>query len=156
MGTVMLRGILVSGLGQGRAFTALDWVRAQFLARLGIDPYPGTLNVRLEAPAEQAAWERLRALPGITIEPISPEFCEARAYLVRVAKGYLSVPLKTAEGQQAAIILPNVPDYPHNQVELVAAVNLRRALGLVEGDAVSVWVDERYLPQNALQGLRSP
>jgi CTP-dependent riboflavin kinase len=147
MGTVVLRGRLVSGLGQGSEFTRLDWVRSQFAARLGIDPYPGTLNLQLDEPTELGKWRRLKAHPGIRIEPASAEFCEARGYPARVVKGSpLPFPKDDADtpwadGLRAAIILPDVPGYPPAQIELIAAVNLREALGLEDGDVVSVRVE---------------
>lgn len=140
MGAVILRGIVVGGLGRGREFTSLAWVRAQFRARLNIDPHPGTLNLRLEAPHELATWGRLRAQPGVSIDPISPEFCEARAYPAVVAKGSHFTSAGAANGLRAAIVLPDVPGYPRDRVELVAGVHLRQALGLADGDVVTLWV----------------
>ena len=45
----LIRGRLVGGIGLGRHFTRLDWARRQFIDKLGIDPFPGTLNVRVES-----------------------------------------------------------------------------------------------------------
>ncbi|MFB3067731.1 MAG: DUF120 domain-containing protein [Acidobacteriota bacterium] len=43
------------------------------------------------------------------------------------------------EGQvSGAIVLPAVPSYPNNVVELLAPVNLREALGLGDGGAVTI------------------
>lgn len=147
MGTVVLHGKLVSGLGQGREFTQLDWVRSQFAARLGIDPYPGTLNLQLETSTELEKWRRLQAHPGVRIEPASAEFCEARGYPARVMRGTSPSPPQDrahpswTDGVRAAIVLPDVPGYPPAQVELIAEVNLREALELKDGDVVSVYVE---------------
>lgn len=45
-------------------------------------------------------------------------------------------------GPPAAIILPNVSGYPYTQVEPIAAVRLRDALNLQNGDTVIVQVKE--------------
>jgi CTP-dependent riboflavin kinase len=44
-----ITGRLASGLGEGAAFTGLPWAREQFIARLGLDPFPGTVNLVLES-----------------------------------------------------------------------------------------------------------
>jgi len=42
-----LQGQLVHGLGLARNLTRIDWVRRQLIDRVGIDPHPGTLNLKL-------------------------------------------------------------------------------------------------------------
>lgn len=126
-----LIGQVVRGQGQGRQYTQLDWVRQRFLAQLGIDPYPGTLNLRLMEPASLERWRQLRATPGVAIEPASADFCWARCYSVALG----------SERLPAAIVLPDVPGYPDDTLELIAAVALREALGLRDGAEVAVWVE---------------
>jgi riboflavin kinase len=41
---------------------------------------------------------------------------------------------------RGAIIFPLVPDYPQNKMELIAPVNVRKALGASAGDMVEVEV----------------
>jgi riboflavin kinase len=42
----------------------------------------------------------------------------------------------------AAIVVPHVPDYPPDKLELVAAVRVRDALNLQPGDRVIVTIGE--------------
>lgn len=122
-----IRGRITSGIGRGQYFTQLDWTRQQTIAQLGIDPFPGTLNLILEEPVEVAAWIGLRGTPGIRLENPSkgPNDCDARCYRVCV------------DGRvDCAIILPEVDEYPECQVELIAPVNLRQLLGKSDGDEV--------------------
>ena len=44
----MLSGTVVSGRGEGRKYVELEWVKQQVKEKLGFDPYPGTLNLRLD------------------------------------------------------------------------------------------------------------
>lgn len=124
----------MDGLGEGQRFTALDWVRRRFRELLGTEPHPGTVNLRLEAPDDRAALARLRSAPGIAIPP-EPGFCAATAYRTAIQHpgGGRAVP--------AAIVVPHVPSYPADQLELVATVHVRTALGLATGDMVSVTVE---------------
>ncbi len=130
---VVLRGPLRDGLGEGQHFMAIDWVRERFRALLGIDPYPGTVNVRLEDETERVALARLRSAPGISIPP-EPGFCAATAYRATILG-----PAGGA-GLAAALVIPQVPGYPADQIELVAAVNVRAALGLMTGDMLTITV----------------
>ncbi|KUO93898.1 MAG: riboflavin kinase, partial [Caldivirga sp. JCHS_4] len=45
--TIVLRGVVTTGLGEGGYYMSLEGYRRQFTSKLGFDPYPGTLNVRL-------------------------------------------------------------------------------------------------------------
>jgi CTP-dependent riboflavin kinase len=124
---VILTGILARGLGEGASFTGLPWARAAFVARLGIDPFPGTVNLRLADPAARALWARLRGRPGVRIEPPDPAWCAARCFPVTIAG---RIP--------GAVVLPEVPSYPGDKVEVIAAIAVRDALGLRDGDAVAL------------------
>ncbi|MFQ5857263.1 MAG: DUF120 domain-containing protein [Anaerolineae bacterium] len=140
MGTVALRGRVITGHREGAAFTQLPWVRTQFGERLGIDPFPGTLNLWLDEPAELEKWSRLKENSGVRIEPVSPDFCEAKGFPAMVVKP--GSPLNSQDySQPAAIILPDVSGYPNAQVELIASVSLRDTLGLRDGDILSVHVE---------------
>jgi CTP-dependent riboflavin kinase len=104
-------------------FTRIDWARAAFVAQLGIDPFPGTLNL---VPDGAAAWAAVRARPGIRIPAPDARFCDARAWRVRLAGGI-----------DGAIVVPEVPGYPDDKIEIIAAVGLRAALDLVDGDMLA-------------------
>ncbi|MDJ0927826.1 MAG: HAD-IA family hydrolase [Gammaproteobacteria bacterium] len=132
MTTWRITGRVMTGLGQGAGFTGLDWVRNGFVTRLGIDPWPGTLNLQIEAAGDQQAWYELKQTPGIDFPAGDPSACDARCYAVRI------------DGRiPAAIVLPDVPGYPQNQVELVASLPLRDTLELREGDTVDLVSGDR-------------
>ncbi len=122
-----ITGRLVTGRGEAVAFTQVDWARRQFIAKLGIDPFPGTVNLVLDDPAELAKWSGIKRLPGIVMVSPQPDWCNGRCYRVNIA------------GEIAgAIVLPDVPDYPAAQVEVIAAIGVRDALGIVDGDSLTI------------------
>lgn len=131
-----LRGRVTSGVGRGQYFTQLDWARAQFVDRLTIDPYPGTLNIVLEDPVDVAAWIGLRGTPGIRIDnPGSgPNDCDARCY-----------PIKIEGVADTAIVLPEVEGYPEAQIEIIAPFGLRDRLGKRDGDRVVIEIQPNHL-----------
>lgn len=126
--TIVLVGEACSGLGEGAGFTQLDWVRQEFLAKLGFEPYPGTFNLRMRG----AAWEEARSMlarePGIAIAP-APGFCAAKCFHVVVA-GRIT----------GAVVFPEVADYPREKFEVISAVPVRQTLGVADGEEVSIRV----------------
>ena len=122
-----IEGDLVRGLGKAADFTRFDWVRGQLIDLAGIDPHPGTLNLTLTDERNREIWRDWRSLPGEIIEPGDPAFCRARCYPARISG---RVP--------AAIVFPEVPGYPEDKLELVAALPVREHLSLSEGERVTV------------------
>ena len=118
-------GAVVSGRGEGRHFTQLDWVREQFRALLGFEPYPGTFNLRIDTGGE-ALLEALKRRAGIQILPPNADFCAARCFAARIGS------------LDGALVIPLVPGYPSNVLELIAPVNVRATLGLDDGAVVTV------------------
>jgi len=125
-----ITGTLFTGVGQATGFTRMDWAREAFQARVGIDPFPGTVNLRIGDEEARAGWARVQASPGIVIQPPRSDWCNARCYRARIA-GRI----------EAAIVLPEIGGYPKDQVELIAPVGVRAALGIADGDPVSIEVE---------------
>ncbi|MEO8444440.1 MAG: HAD-IA family hydrolase [Gammaproteobacteria bacterium] len=123
-------GRVRTGLGKGAGFTALPWAHRQFLHCLGIESFPGTFNLQVD-PAGLAAWQALQAQPGLPLVPERATDCGARCYPV-LALGPRQVAVT------AGIVLPAVPGYSPDQVELLAAVGLREALQVADGDLVTL------------------
>jgi CTP-dependent riboflavin kinase len=126
---IIITGRLATGIGLGRTFTRLEWARHQFMDRLGIDPYPGTVNVIVSEPNDLALWERLKATAGVHIDNPNdgPHDCDARCYRVALLKA-------DCTQISAAIVLPELAGYPANQIEVICAIGLRDALGVRDGD----------------------
>jgi putative hydrolase of the HAD superfamily len=123
-----IQGRVVSGEGEAARFTEIPWVRQQLQKRLGFVSYPGTLNLRLSSLADQLAFNRLKAGPGLLLEP-EPGFCAGRCFEV-VLEGHLA----------AAVVVPEVPGYPADLLELLAPVRLRDELGLVDDSPLTLAV----------------
>ena len=121
-----MRGKVFSGKGEGKKFVSLRWVERQIREKLGFTPYPGTLNIRLGREG-LANKKNLTKAERIEIEP-EKGFC--KGYLI---KGKIS-------GLDCGIIVPLVPAYPPDVVEVVAAVFLRQRLKLADGSEVAVTV----------------
>lgn len=126
-----LRGQLTAGIGQGKHFTSLAWARQQFMEKLGIDPFPGTINLIVDDSESLRVWSRIKSEPGVRIDNPNdgPHDCDARCYPVLI------------EGQlHGAIVLPEVPGYSPAQIEIIAAKGIRDALGVTDGDEMELEV----------------
>ncbi len=124
-------GEIVKGAGAAAFFTQLDWVVAQCVAKLGFAPFPGTLNIKLKSGSEL---DKDILDQDSVIELVSPDpaFCSAQVVSVLL------------EGVRAVVIIPEEKVRIHGWdiVEIMAPVNLQKALSKQEGDLVSgIFVD---------------
>lgn len=131
MGRLTISGEVVTGVGEAGAFTEIPWARNQFVDKLGIDPYPGTLNLILHLPAALETWARLKRQSDYVVEAPDPGWCNALCYPVRVADRF-----------PGAIVFPEIPDYPETQVEIICALPLREKLSLKDGDTLSLEINQ--------------
>ncbi|HRP97854.1 MAG TPA: CTP-dependent riboflavin kinase [Rhodocyclaceae bacterium] len=127
--TIVLHGVVTSGLGEGTRFMALDWVLAQCRQRLGFTPYAGTFNLRMSGPRWAHVRQRMQTAAGVGIAPATG-FCAAKCFALRLG------------GRVDAFgIVPAVADYPHDKLEIIAPVALRDALGVTDGDRIDLRVE---------------
>jgi len=102
-------------------------VKTQFIEKLSIDPYPGTLNLEIVDPESLQNFKELKNKKGIEITPEDPSFCSAQCYSVLI-NGLL----------KGAIVFPLVDGYPENKMELIASKNIKKAFFLKAGDYLEV------------------
>jgi len=124
-------------LGEGAGFTGLEWARAQFIEHCGIDPHPGTLNIVVERPEHRSTWAAIRRSAGTPVRPPSGDACDATLYPVSIRRD------RGDHGLTAAVVLPDVPNYPEDQLEIIAAVNLREHFDLADGAALAAQLQQR-------------
>ncbi len=127
--TITIKGKVFSGVGEGRYYVSLKGYKEQFKEKLGFDPYPGTLNLKI--PKEQLYFRRrLEEEDGILIEGFkTPDrtFGDVKAFKCKV------------NGIEGAIVLPKRTHYPSDVLEVIAPVKLRN-YGIKDGDFVEVEV----------------
>ncbi|MCW3995409.1 MAG: CTP-dependent riboflavin kinase [Candidatus Bathyarchaeota archaeon] len=126
MPKIIFEGTVFGGKGEGKQFITLPWVTEQIKQKVEFIPYPGTLNVRLKQKSIENK-SLLETKKGIRIEP---------------QKGYcLGIMFRASiEDVECAVILPQVPSYPSDVLEVIAPVYLRGQLKLLDGSEVSVLV----------------
>lgn len=128
-GAVDLAGKVASGLGEGRYYLSLPGYVRQFQERLGYTPFPGTLNVKL-GPSDVARLSEVKTLSGVRIDGFQDQG--------RTFGGATCYP-SLLERRACHLIVPDRTHYS-DVAELIAPVELRKALRLRDGDRVSLGI----------------
>jgi riboflavin kinase len=130
--SITLEGVLFTGLGEGAYYTSIDQYKKQFIEKLGFDPYPGTLNLKLTTDYDIKAHAELEAYPAIEIEGFKDE---NRTY--GPVKCY---PVIIENKVKGALISALRSHYDSSVVEVIAPIFLRKHLNLKDGHKVKVEV----------------
>lgn len=130
---VVFKGIIVSGMGEGKYYTEQSGYVDQFKTKLGFIPYPGTLNVEIDF-IERNKLRLLKNYGGIIID----EFTTKN----RTFGGVMCFNA-TINMSKGAIVLPWRSHYSHI-LELISPHHLRKKLHLNDGDMVEIviYLDE--------------
>jgi len=130
--SVTLEGVLFTGLGEGAYYVTRDKYRKQFIEKLGFDPYPGTLNLKLTSEYDTKARSELETYPGIEIEGFKDEsrtFGNVKCY-----------PVVINNKMKGAVIFALRSHYNSSVLEIIAPAHLRSQLKLKDGHKVKVEV----------------
>ena len=124
---VQFKGVVVSGMGEGRYYTEQMGYVEQFREKLGFSPYPGTLNVKIELIERN----KLRFLKNNQAIEISQFKTRNRTFgAVRCFKAEIN-------GIKGAIVLPMRSHYS-NVLEFISQTYLREKLEIKDDDEVNI------------------
>jgi riboflavin kinase len=123
--TLCIKGIVFSGKGEGAKFIELPWVKKQIVEKLGFTPYRGTLNIEL-AKEEFEKRALLEKAESIEISPVKG-FSRGKCFKANLM-----------DKLECVIVIPKIPNYPENVIEVIAPTNVREILQLRDGDSVEV------------------
>ncbi|RLG97663.1 riboflavin kinase [Candidatus Bathyarchaeota archaeon] len=130
--SVTLEGVVFTGLGEGAYYITRDGYRKQFIERLGFDPYPGTLNLKLATEYDVKSRIELEAYPAIEIEGFKDEnrtFGPVKCY-----------PAIIQNKVKGAVLMALRSHYDTSVIEVIAPVFLRKHLKLEDGNKVKIEV----------------
>jgi riboflavin kinase, archaea type len=128
---LVITGTVFTGLREGSYYMSRDGYRKQFISKLGFEPFPGTLNLRV-GKEDLENRKILDTYPFVYIEGFANE---NRTY--GPAKCFRAM---VNEEVKSAIVLPIRAHYGEDVVELIAPVSLRQQFKLNDGDKVRVRV----------------
>ena len=131
--TWKLSGLVVSGVRKASFFTQLDWVKKQMTEKVGFEPFPGTLNLRIEEEPFKFFLKVKERGEGLV--PPDPSFCEAKIVELKV------------EGIDAVAVFPSEDVWCYrNTLEIMAPVNVRKTLGVKDGDLLTIFFQRTFRP----------
>ena len=129
---IVLEGKLFTGMFEGAYYISRDGYRKQFIKKLGFDPYPGTLNLKLSSSFDIRMRRELEAHPSIFIEGFKDgerTFGSVKCY-----------PATINDEVEGAVILIDRTHHNSSVLEVIAPVYLRKRLKIKDGSRVQVRV----------------
>ncbi len=124
------RGNVFTGFKEGRYYVSLKGYAKHFRTRLGFEPFPGTLNLRLTSPIQIEQRRQLQFLKGIDIagfEDADRSYGPVKCFRAEI------------EGKHpGAVLAIERTHYDNSVLEVISPVNLRKLFRLRDGDECSV------------------
>jgi riboflavin kinase, archaea type len=124
-----IKGKLVSGTHKGSYFMSIEVYQSQFMDKLGFKPYPGTLNLEISVSNAREIFnlhDKIGTIKG-----------KGRFGDVKFIPAILNQEL------EGAIIFPVKSQHPLEIMEFVAPQNLRETLNLMDGDVLTITIEEK-------------
>ena len=139
-GKLEVVGIVFSGLGEGAYYISMKGYKKQFVAKLGFEPFPGTMNLRLELPIYRKVRRDLETMRGIHIDGFKDgkrSFGGAECF-----KAILN------DKVEGAVLVIERTIHDDTVLEIISPLNLRRQFRLKDGDEMKVEI----LPEKSESG----
>ncbi|OPX59840.1 MAG: Riboflavin kinase [Methanobacterium sp. PtaB.Bin024] len=120
-------GTVVSGTGEGSYFMSLEIYKEKFREKLGFEPFPGTLNLKISE-------EDTKSINDL----------EDAMGIIKGSKGFGDVKFLRAQlnGEiDGAILFPVKTQHSSKTLEFVAREKLRKKLKLEDGDVATLKIE---------------
>jgi riboflavin kinase len=132
--TIDFEGTVVPGMGEGSYYMSLDGYRKQFKERLGYEPYPGTLNVKLVDQIFMNARREIDKYNSVFIDGFSDNtrtYGWVKCYIANINNGAIN---------NAAVLILERSHYDESMLEVIAPVSFKESAGIRNGDKISIKV----------------
>jgi len=120
-----IKGIIVSGLGEGAHFMSIQHYKQEIKRKLGFDAYPGTLNLKINK-------NRDNLLKGLNTIKIIGFALNDKNF------GGASCVKAKIRDIGGAIIVPEINKNPENILEFIAPIHIKSALNLKNNDEIEI------------------
>ncbi len=140
---MIILGHVVSGKMMGKIFLSQEGYVKRIKESLGFNPWPGTLNIKLEPKSQLKKRDDLEKIDSIRIKGFETEgkfFGGLRCYPCKVRS--LKIKDSWNAGTDGVVIVPDKTRHLPDIIEIISPVNIRESLSLKNKDIVSaelVW-----------------
>lgn len=131
---IAFEGKVVSGMGEGAYYMSLEGYKTQFMEKLGYQPYPGTLNVKLSEQLLTNSRHDIDRSSHIYIDGFndgSRTYGWVKCYPADINDGAIA---------DSAILVLERTHYDNSLLEVIAPVCIKDYLGIRNGDKVKIRV----------------
>ena len=128
-------GHIITGMGEGAYYMSLDGYKKQFKEKLGYEPYPGTLNIKLNSMLFVEAKKEMLKYPSINIEGFSDQsrtFGWVKCYPASI---------NDSKNINSSILILERTHYDDSIIELIAPFSIKEQFLLKNGDYVKLKVN---------------
>ncbi|MGI0079756.1 MAG: DUF120 domain-containing protein [Nitrososphaerales archaeon] len=129
---IEISGSVFRGLGEAAYYVSMGGYRKQFISKLGFEPFPGTLNLRLNTTLDRKLKRDLASSDGIHIEGFSDG--------KRTFGGAECFKATFNQKMSCAVLVLERTIYDDSVLEIIASESIRKSLNLKDGDRVHVKV----------------
>ena len=128
-------GHIITGMGEGAYYMSLDGYKKQFKEKLGYEPYPGTLNIKLNSSLYVEAKKEMLKYPSIYIEGFSDQ---SRTYgWVKCYPAYINDSMNI----NSSILILERTHYDDSIIEIIAPFSIKEQFSLKNGDYIKLKVN---------------
>ena len=131
-------GHIITGMGEGAYYMSLNGYKQQFKEKLGYEPYPGTLNIKLNSMLYVEAKKEMLKYPSIDIEGFSDQ---SRTFgWVKCYPAYINDSVNI----NSSILILERTHYDDSIIEIIAPFSIKEQFSLKEGDYIRLKVNTNY------------
>jgi riboflavin kinase len=128
-------GHIITGMGEGAYYMSLDGYKKQLKEKLGYEPYPVTLNIKLNSMLFVEARKEMLKYPSINIEGFSDQsrtFGWVKCYPASI---------NDSKNINSSILILERTHYDDSIIELIAPFSIKEQFSLKNGDYVKLKVN---------------
>jgi riboflavin kinase len=128
-------GQIITGMGEGAYYMSLNGYKKQFKEKLGYEPYPGTLNIKLNSMSFIEAKKEMLKYPSITIDGFSDQ---SRTFgWVKCYPACINDSLNI----NSSILILERTHYDDSIIEIIAPFSVKEQFSLKNGDYIKLKVN---------------
>ena len=147
---MLFKGKIVTGMGEGAYYMSLDGYKKQFQNKLVYEPFPGTLNVKIEDKNYLNSRKDLINYPSIFIDGFKNSdrtFGWVRCYPATISQETklccdMTQSQTTDISSDVHVLLLERTHHNNNLIEVIGPLNLKESSNLKNGDTIVVMIKE--------------